>query len=69
MQYFNDSDADEEFEGFNEFDIAKNIEIVGGIDQAENDRDIRDDVEAGWSREDTVPLIAPFLYLSCDTHR
>lgn len=69
MQYFNDSEADEEFEGFNEFDIAENIEIVGGIDQAENDRDIRDDVESGWSREDTVPLIAPFLYLSCDTHR
>ena len=42
MQYFNDSDADEEFEGFDEFDIAENIEIVGGIDieQAENDRDI-----------------------------
>ena len=37
MQYFNDPDADE------------NIEIVGGIDieQAENDRDIRDDVEVG----------------------
>ena len=36
MQYF------EEFEGFDEFDIAENIEIVGGIDieQAENDRDI-----------------------------
>jgi hypothetical protein len=30
MQYFNDSDADEEFEGFDEFDIAENIEIVGG---------------------------------------
>ena len=28
MQYFNDSDADEEFEGFDEFDIAENIEIV-----------------------------------------
>ena len=56
MKYFNDSDADE-------FDIAENIEIVGGIDieQAENDRDIRDDVEVGWSREDAVPLIAPFL--------
>jgi hypothetical protein len=42
MQYFNDSDADEEFEGFDEFDIAENIEIVGGIDieQAENDRNI-----------------------------
>ena len=63
MQYFNDPDADEEFEGFDEFDIAENIEIVGGIDieQAENDRDIRDDVEVGWSREDAVPLIAPFL--------
>ena len=62
MQYFNDYDADEKFEGFNEFDIAENIEIVGGIDieQAENDRDIRDDVEVGWSREDVVPLIAPF---------
>jgi hypothetical protein len=49
MQYFNDPDADEEFEGFDEFDIAENIEIVGGIDieQAENDRDIRDDVEVG----------------------
>jgi hypothetical protein len=47
MQFFNDLDADEEFEGFDEFDIAENIEIVGGIDieQAENDRDIRDDVE------------------------
>ena len=68
MQYFNDPDADEEFEGF---DIAENIEIVGGIDieQAENDRDIRDDVEVGWSHEDAVPLIAPFLYLSCHTHR
>ena len=68
MQYFNDTDADEEFEGF---DIAENIEIVGGIDieQAENDRDIRDDVEVGWSREDAVPLMAPFLYLSCHTHR
>ena len=30
MQYFNDSDADEEFEGFDEFDITKNIEIVCG---------------------------------------
>jgi len=51
--------------------VAENIEIVGGIDieQAENDRDIRDDVEVGWSREDTVSLISPFLYLSCDTHR
>jgi hypothetical protein len=70
-QYFNDPDADEEFEGFDEFDIAENIEIVGGIDieQVENDRDIRDDVEAGWSREDAVPLIAPFLNLSCHTHR
>jgi hypothetical protein len=69
LQYFNDSDADEEFEGFDEFDIAENIEIVGGIDieQAENDRDIRDDVEVGWTREDAVPLIAPFLYLSCHT--
>ena len=49
MQYFNDLDTDEEFEGFDEFDIAENIEIVGGIDieQAENDRDIRDDVEVG----------------------
>ena len=49
MQYFNDLDADEEFEGFDEFDIAENIEIVGGIDieQVENDRDIRDDVEVG----------------------
>jgi hypothetical protein len=65
MQYFNDPDADDEF------DIAENIEIVGGIDieQAENDRDIRDDVEVGWSHEDTVPLIAHFLYLSCHTHR
>ena len=65
MQYFNDPDADDEF------DIAENIEIVGGIDieQAENDRDIRDDVEVGWSHEDAVPLIAPFLYLSCHTHR
>ena len=71
MQYFNDPDADEEFEGFDEFDIAENIEIVGGIDieQGENDQDIRDDVEVGWSREDAVPLIAPFLYLSCHTHR
>ena len=59
MQYFNDSDADEEFEGFDEFNIAENIEIVCGIniEQAENDRDIRDDVEVGWSREDAVPLI------------
>ena len=49
MQYFNDPDADVEFEGFDEFDIAEKIEIVGGIDieQAENDRDIRDDVEVG----------------------
>ena len=42
MQYFNDSDADEEFEGFDEFDIVENIEIVCGtdIEQAENDRDM-----------------------------
>lgn len=42
MQYFNDSDAHEEFEGFDEFEIGENIEIVCGIDieQAENDRDI-----------------------------
>jgi hypothetical protein len=30
MQYFNDPDADEEFEELDEFDIAENIEIVGG---------------------------------------
>ena len=51
--------TDEEFEGFDEFDIAENIEIVCGIntERAENDRDIRDDVEVGWNREDAVSLI------------
>ena len=63
MQFFNDLDADEEFEGFDEFDIAENIEIVGGIDieQAENDRDIRDDVEAGWSRAVDCSFPLPVL--------
>jgi hypothetical protein len=55
--------SDEEFEGFDEFDIAENIEIVGGIDieQAENDRDIRDDVEAGWSRAVDCSFPLPVL--------
>ena len=62
LQYFVESDDDDEFEGFGPDDLFDNAELITEIDfeQSARDRECQEDVELGWSREDATPLVAPF---------
>ena len=57
MKIFEDSDDENEFEGFGpDYEILREIDLQ----QSLKDRNVQEDDEFGWLRDDSPPLCAPF---------
>ena len=62
IKIFEDSDDENEFEGFGPEDLIPDYEILREIDlqQSLKDRNVQQDDDFGCLRDDSPPLCAPF---------
>ena len=64
IKIFEDSDDENEFEGFGPEDLIPDYEILREIDlqQSLKDRNVQQYDEFGWLRDDSPPLCARNIY-------
>ena len=64
IKIFEDSDDENEFEGFGPEDLIPDYEILREIDlqQSLKDRNVQQDDKFGWLRDDSPPLCAHNIY-------